>query len=105
MTTATITATVTVTVTTTADLAPLFGLLSAAAAPTPASTIWGPKGENIYVNHVHKDGRDILCMLNFAIDDPLFGTPALIYEPDLIAVVISRVIAAHGGDAKALEAI
>lgn len=44
-------------------------------------------------------------MINFATNDPLFGTPARMYWPDLMMVAISRVMAAHGGDAKALEAI
>lgn len=59
----------------------------------------------LYDNYVHKGGQVILCMINFATNDPLFGTPARMYWPDLMMVAISRVMAAHGGDAKALEAI
>lgn len=58
-----------------------------------------------YGNYVHKDGRAILCMFNFASDDLLLGTPARMYWPDLMAVAFSRVMAAYGGDSRALEAV
>lgn len=58
-----------------------------------------------YQNLVHKDGRIVLCMYNYAANDVNFGTPARMYWPDLMAVSISRVMASTGGNAKSLEAI
>ncbi|ROW02444.1 hypothetical protein VMCG_06103 [Cytospora schulzeri] len=64
-----------------------------------------PAGQPPYQNYVHKNGRAILCIYNFAASDQLLGTSARMYWPDLMAVAISRVMASSGGDPKSLEAI
>lgn len=73
---------------------PADGYVMVSVENPPASSGWN---QPYYDNYVHKDGRVILCMFNFASNDLLLGIPARMYGPELKA--------AHGGDAKALEAI
>lgn len=62
-------------------------------------------GEVPYQNYIHREGRAILCMSNYATHDRYFGTPERLYWPDLMAVSISRLMAVHKGTPKALETI
>ncbi len=58
-----------------------------------------------YQNYVHAEGKAVLCMSNFSGRDRLFRQPGRIFWSDLVAVCCSRVMAAHGGSMKGLEAI
>ncbi len=58
-----------------------------------------------YQNYVHKKGKAILCMNNYAVRDSLLGRPEQIFFSDMVAVCYSRVVSDYGGEATSLEAI
>ncbi|KAK3939972.1 hypothetical protein QBC46DRAFT_436245 [Diplogelasinospora grovesii] len=62
-------------------------------------------GSKPYEHYIHKDGRAILSTLMSKGEDRYFYTGQRMYWSDLMAVSVSRVMAAHGGNAKALETI
>lgn len=58
-----------------------------------------------YQNYIHREGRTILCMSNYAANDRYTGTSERLYWQDVMAVSISRLMAVHKGTPKALETI
>lgn len=64
-----------------------------------------PYVEAPYQNYIHREGRAVLCMSNYAANDRYWGTSERVYWPDLMAVSISRLMAVHKGTPKALQTI
>ena len=58
-----------------------------------------------YQNYVHKTGKAILCMNNYANRDLLLGRPEQIFWSDMMAVCHAQVVSDNGGKAENLEAI
>lgn len=63
------------------------------------------KGDVPYHNYVHEDGRAIICVSNFAKNDPYFETERRMFFSDLLAVSVSRAMNITGGSAKELQSI